>query len=103
MEEKGSTVPHLLSFVANSEGTMVSIHMNLDGLSFLLDRLSRLKVLVENGHCEDTHWFTADSIGNELSSTKLAGVPEEDHIVHHVKLYCWTKEWAEAHGLFPAI
>ena len=92
-------VPHLLSFVTNREGNMVSIHMNLDGLTCLLEKLTSLKTLVENGQCEDAHLFTSDSIGSELSSTKLKSVPAEHNVVQHVKLYGWTDAWACAHGL----
>ncbi len=42
---------HLLSFVTNCEGNMVSIHMNLDGLTYLIEKLEGLKKLVEDGHC----------------------------------------------------
>ncbi len=93
--------PHLLSFVTNCEGNMVSIHMNLDGLTYLIEKLEGLKTLVEDGHCEDAHLFSSDSIGNELSSTKLETVPAEHNVVQHVKLYGWTDEWACAHGLIP--
>jgi hypothetical protein len=92
-------VPRLLSFVTNREGNMVSIHMNQDGLTYLLEKLESLKALVANGQCEDAHLFTSDSIGNELSSTKLESVPTEINLVQHVKLYGWTDEWASAHGL----
>ncbi|MFN7333479.1 MAG: hypothetical protein ACK5TC_00285 [bacterium] len=92
---------HLLSFVTNCEGNMVSIHMNLDGLTYLIEKLEGLKKLVEDGHCEDAHLFSSDSIGNELSSTKLESVQEERNVVQHVKLYGWTDAWACAHGLIP--
>ena len=78
---------------------MVSIHMNLDGLTCLLEKLTSLKTLVENGQCEDAHLFTSDSIGSELSSTKIESVPAEHNVVQHFKLYGWTDAWACAHGL----
>jgi hypothetical protein len=94
-------VPRLLSFVTNREGNMVSIHMNQDGLTYLIEKLESLKTLVANGQCEDAHLFTSDSMGHELSSTKLETVPAEHNVVQHVKLYGWTDEWACAHGLIP--
>lgn len=92
-------VKHLLSFVANAEANMLSVHMDRDGIAFLIERLTLLRDLIDRGECEDCHLFTADSIGSELSSTKLTSKAEEAVIVQHVKLYAWTQEWAREHGL----
>lgn len=92
-------VKHLLSFVTNAEANMLSVHMDRDGIAYLIERLTLLRDLIDRGECEDCHLFTADSIGSELSSTKLSGKAEEAVIVQHVKLYSWTQEWARKHGL----
>lgn len=90
---------HLLSFVANSDGNMLTIHLDKDGIEFLMERLATLKELLENGQCEDCHLFTADSIGTELTSTKINKQDNEAVVVQHVKLCAWTQEWAREHGL----
>jgi hypothetical protein len=101
-EHRGSRmqpVKHLLSFVANAEANMLSVHMDRDGIAYWIERLTHLRDLIDSGECEHCHLFTADSIGSELSSTKLEGKVEEAVIVQHVKLYAWTQEWARKHGL----
>ncbi len=57
----------LLSFVANSDANMLTIHLHKDRIEFLIERLSKLKELLDEGHCEDCHLLTADSIGAELT------------------------------------
>jgi hypothetical protein len=95
-------VKHLLSFVTNAEADMLTVHLDIDGIALLMERLSKLRELIEQGKCEDSHLFTADSIGSELSSTMLKRQPSEVNIVHHVKLCAWTTEWAEKHRLAPS-
>ena len=92
-------VKHLLSFVANSDANMLTIHLDKDGIEFLIERLSKLKELLDEGQCEDCHLFTADSIGSEQTSTKIQGQLSEAVVAQHVKLCAWTQEWAMKHGL----
>ena len=77
-------VKHLLSFVANAEANMLSVHMDRDGIAYLIERLTLLRDLIDRGECEDSHLFTADSIGSELSSTKLNGQANEVVVVQAV-------------------
>ena len=93
------SVKHLLSFVTNSEANMLTVHLDSDGIGFLIERLSKLKELLDRDECEDCHLLTADSIGSELSSTKLNGQANEAVVVQHVKLCAWTQEWARKHRL----
>lgn len=92
-------INHLLSFVASSDANMLTIHLDKDGIEFLIERLSKLKELLDEGQCEDCHLFTANSIGAELTSTKINGQDNEAVVVQHVKLCAWTEEWAREHGL----
>ncbi len=92
-------VNHLLSFVANSDSNMLTIHLDKGGIEFLIEQLSKLRELLDEGHCEDCHLFTANSIGSELTSTKIQGQVNEAVVVQHVKLCAWTQEWAMKHGL----
>ncbi len=73
MDMKIDKVNHLLSFVANSDVNMLTIHLDKDGIEFLIERLSKLRELLDEGQCEDCHLFTAESIGSELTSTKING------------------------------
>ena len=99
MDMKMEKVNHLLSFVANSDANMLTIPLDKQGIEFLMERLAKLTELLENGQCEDCHLFAADSIGTELTSTKIKGQDNEAVIVQHVKLSAWTQEWARKHGL----
>ena len=87
---KMEKVSHLLSFVANSEANMLTVHLDMDGIGILIERLSKLKELLDRGQCEDCHLFTPESIGSELTSTKLSGQANEAVVVQHV-LCLWTK------------
>lgn len=99
MEMKMDRIKHLLSFVANSDANMLTIHLDKDGIEFLIESLSKLKELLDEGQCEDCHLFTAESIGSELTSTKINGQANEAIVVHHVKLCAWTHDWARKHRL----
>ena len=99
LEKTANVVPHLLSFVSNPEGDMVTVHLDADGLDFLIEQLTILKQLLHDGQCEHIHLFTTDSIGEELSSTRIKSNPAESTVIQHVKLNCWTREWAEKHML----
>lgn len=96
---KRDKVNHLLSFVANSDANMLTIHLDKDGIEFLIERLSKLRELLDEGQCEDCHLFTAESIGSELTSTKIQGQVNEAVVVQHVKLCAWNQEWAMKHRL----
>lgn len=49
---------HLLSFVTNSEANMLTVHLDRDGIEFLIARLAKLKELLDRSQCEDCHLFT---------------------------------------------
>jgi hypothetical protein len=99
MDMKMDKVKHLLSFIANSDANMLTIHLDKEGIEFLIERLSKLKELLDHGQCEDCHLFTAESIGSELTSTKIHEQVNEAIVVQHVKLCAWTQEWVKEHGL----
>jgi len=92
-------VKHLLSFVTNSEADMLTVHLDKRGIEFLMERLSTLKELLDRGQCEHCHLFTTESIGSELTSTKIHGQANEVVVVQHVKLCAWTQDWARKHSL----
>lgn len=53
---------HLLSFVTNSDANMLTIHLDKEGIEFLIERLSKLKELIDNGQCEHCHLFTLSQL-----------------------------------------
>lgn len=90
---------HLLSFVTNIDGGVVTIHTDLNGISLLIGRLVLIRDQLVKGECPHTHLHSKEAVGDELSTTKLADQPNESSIVHQVKIYGWNDEWAVIHGL----
>ncbi len=86
---------HVLAFVTDKEGQLF-VHADAKGLAVLIGALERLKKKAEAGECEHDHLFTDAWAGSELSE-KL-GCEKAGALIHHVKLYGWTAEWAKKHG-----
>ncbi len=94
--------PHLLSFVTDSDGGYLAVHADLAGVTMLIDELEFLREQLAQNDCPHIHLFSTDSVGKELTTTKLGSDKGEDNVVHHVKVYGWNEEWAVKHGLKPA-
>ena len=92
-------VQHVLSFVTNENGTKVSIHADLGGISRLIEELEFLRDMLRKNDCPHVHLFAGDALGDSLSTTKLHNHPDEVNVVHHVKIYGWNDEWAVRHQL----
>lgn len=90
---------HLLSFVTNDGGTMVTIHADLVGVTYLIRELEGIRDKLKANDCPHTHLLSNAAAGGALSTTKLADQSNESTIVHHVKIYGWNAEWAARHGL----
>lgn len=74
----------------------LSIHADSKGLGVLINRLSQIKAQVDSGNCSHLHLMSNAWGGGELSEF----VPEKDGtLIHHVKMYGWTTDRAEQHGL----
>ena len=97
-----SFVQHLLSFVTNQDGSMVTIHVDLPGIEILIRELESLRDAIAGDDCPHTHLFSAEAAGKELSTSKLDNQPAEVNNVCHVKIYGWNSEWAVRHGLRPS-
>lgn len=94
------TKSYLLSVTASRDGDAVQIHANRAGLEELSRVVDRLRVKLEKGECDHDHLFTTDWGGGELTASMLdTEEGDECHQVHHVKIYSWTEEWKEKHGL----
>jgi hypothetical protein len=94
-QKKMSKPPYTLSFVAGHKGQL-AIHADSQGISVLISALDRLKRKIDSGACDHDHLHSDEWAGDELSETM--GCEKDGHIVHHVKLYGWTEEWARKHG-----
>lgn len=90
---------HTLSVIADHAGT-VSIHADAEGLSILIAALERLKRDVDSGRCEHDHLLSNAWAGHELSET--LGCERGGELIHHVKIYGWTQEWAQRNGFSKA-
>ena len=90
---------HLLSFVTNDDGSMVTIHADLAGVDLLIEELVRLRDQLNRDECPHTHLHSTEVPDGELSTAKLRDQPTEIHSVHHVKMYGWNREWKHRHGL----
>ena len=86
---------YTLTFVADGKGQLM-VHADARGLAVLISSLERLKKKVEAGECDHDHLFTDAWAGGELSES--LGCEKDGALVHHVKLYGWTEEWAKKHG-----
>lgn len=103
MTTNDQQLPHLLSFVTDKSGSMVTIHADLSGIELLIRELEEIRELLNEDDCPHTHLFSRRATGNELTETKLQGQPAEEKIVHHVKIYGWNDDWAKKHGLLAKI
>ena len=92
---------HLLSFVTSEDGTMVSVHLDLEGVKLLLKKLTGIREKLEENDCPHTHLFGYNP-WDELTQTMLQNQPSENTTVGHVKIYGWNEEWAVRHGLKPS-
>ena len=89
---------HILSFATDKDCDQIFIHADVLGLDHLIRSLTHIRQKVAAGICEHDHMMTDAWGGNELTET----VTDADaHIVHHVKIYGWTPEWVQQHGLRP--
>ena len=94
-----SEASHLLSFVTNDDGSMVTIHADLAGVNLLIAELVRLRDQLNLDECPHTHLHSFEEADGQLSTAKLRDQPTEIHSVHHVKIYGWNREWKHRHGL----
>ena len=92
-----TSTSHLVSFVTNQDGKMVTIHVDLPGVQLLIRELALLREAIKENDCPHTHMLSAEVAGEELSSTKLEDQPAEVNNVCHVKIYGWNSEWAVHH------
>ena len=88
-------VDYVLSFAADGQGQL-AIHADARGLEVLISRLVRMRDAVLGGDCRDEHFFSESWGTGDLSERVMAN---DGELIHHVKIYGWTREWAEKHEL----
>ena len=86
---------YTLAIATDDEGQVV-VHADANGLSALIKSLEQLKKKVESGECDHDHFFTDAWAGSELSES--LGCEKGIRLIHHLKVYGWTDEWAKKHG-----
>ena len=90
----------LLSIAVSPDGNVIHLHADAEGLLSLEREIRRIRELAERGECEDGHFFSPAWGGNDLSETMLSDEAEGGWSqVDHLKLFGWTPEWSEKHGL----
>jgi hypothetical protein len=90
----------MLSVATEATGDMVYIHADLAGIEALQKALSVIKQRLELGECAHDHlsslaWGGRDLTESMLTNERSSGCKQ----VHHIKLYGWTGEWVQKHGL----
>jgi len=94
--------PTLLSVVTEQDGDVVYIHAYLSGLTKLKQSIESMIRTLESGECTHDHLVSEDWAGYELTTSTLESErkrKKDCRQVHHVKLYAWTEEWKQKHGL----
>lgn len=87
---------HVLALFSDDEG-QVFLHADDKGLEILITALERLRRKISEGKSDHDHLMTEAWAGDgEL--TEVQGCEKKEHLVHHLKLYGWTDEWAKKHG-----
>ncbi len=84
---------HVLALFSDNEG-QVSLHADDKGLEILITALQRLRQKISETTCEHDHLIT-EAWGGSGELTEAQGCETEGQLVHHLKLYGWTDEWAK--------
>ena len=90
----------LISFVGDSKKIeQISVHLNEEGIDFLILELNELKKALKNDICEHIHLTANEFEDGVLTKSKLENHPDEKSVVESVKIYAWTLEWQNKHKL----
>jgi hypothetical protein len=87
---------HILSFATDNDGDQLFIHADVKGLDHLIRSLTHIRKKVDENYCEHEHLMTDAWGGRELSERSMQ---DGTNLIHHVKIYGWTPEWVQKHGL----
>jgi hypothetical protein len=87
---------YVLSFATDKDGDQLFVHADAKGLDYLIRSLTRIRQKIDQDVCDHDHLMMDDWGGAGLSERSM---PDGVHMIHHVKIFGWTQEWARKHGL----
>ena len=87
---------HILSFATDKDGSQLFIHADAAALEHLIRSLTHIRKKLDDNICNHDYLMTDPWGGCELSEKSI---PDGEHLIHHVKIYRWTPEWIQKHGL----
>jgi len=87
--------PHVLCLVSD-DSNQVFLHADARGLDLLIKSLQRLRKKIDQDDCDHDHLMT-ESWGDG-ALTEPIGCEPDGQLVHHLKIYGWTDEWAKKNG-----
>lgn len=90
------TEEHLLCFATDDDGQLF-IHADAAGPDLLIKSLNNIRNKIDENECDHDHMMTESWGGYGL--TDPTACAKEGRIIHHVKIYGWTEEWAQKHQL----
>jgi len=84
-------VDHLLTFVKDPNSDEIFMHIDVQGLDFLIGELQEIREGLVEDRFDHDHFFTPDWAGWQLSNImpefeKKAG----STLIHHLKIYGWS-------------
>jgi hypothetical protein len=83
---------HLIGALSDPAVGEVHIHLDKDGIDYLIESLTKLRDKLEKNECDHDHFFSPEWAGSELSTINIK---RGEKRVDHIKLYSWTPEWIE--------
>ena len=93
-----ATNTHLLAFVIDKERDLLSIHLDLAGLDYLISQLEHIRKKLIKNEVEHCHFFSEEWGDGALSISTMGKVSDEGTPIHQINVYGWTDEWVERHG-----
>jgi hypothetical protein len=87
---------HVLLVIRNEDE--VFLHADVAGLDFLIERLRWIRKKVSEGVPEEHEHLMTESWGGDELTESIGSERSDTTLVHHVKIFGWSKEWAMKHG-----
>ena len=84
---------HVFALFADNDG-QAFLHADDKGLEILITALQRLRQKISEDKCDHDHLMT-EAWGGDGELTEIEGSENQGQLIHHLKLYGWTDEWAK--------
>lgn len=81
----------LLTIECEKTGDVMYVHMDSEGITELIDQLTKLKETIESGKNDHLHFMTEEWAGDELTTVPRAEDGSTE-LVHHLKIFGWTSD-----------